>query len=130
MPRKKKYDFIGTKRSIEKKKRLIEALQKTGCNISKSCEIVGISRTEFYRMKKEDPEFEKAVENVYEALIDFAESALLKQIRDGNTTAIIFFLKTKGRHRGYIEKHDFDLGSVEIVIEGVNAGKKENTDKN
>ena len=33
-----------------------------------------------------------------------AEDQLIKQIREGNLTATIFYLKTKGQARGYIEK--------------------------
>ena len=39
-----------------------------------------------------------------EAILDFAESKLKQEINDGNITAIIFFLKTKGKIRGYVEK--------------------------
>lgn len=41
-----------------------------------------------------------------ESMIDTAESMLYKQIGEGNTTAIIFFLKTQGRQRGYIERQE------------------------
>jgi hypothetical protein len=36
--------------------------------------------------------------------IDFAESQLHKQIKEGSTAATIFFLKTKGKQRGYVER--------------------------
>ena len=35
------------------------------------------------------------------------EGQLLSQIRRGNITAIIFFLKTKAKHRGYVERHEY-----------------------
>ena len=37
--------------------------------------------------------------------LDLAETKLIGAIRDGNMTAIIFYLKTKGADRGYIEHH-------------------------
>lgn len=40
--------------------------------------------------------------------LDFAESELFKQIKEGNITGVIFFLKTKGKKRGYIERSEFD----------------------
>ena len=36
--------------------------------------------------------------------LDFAETMLMKHIREGDTTSLIFYLKTKGRERGYVER--------------------------
>ncbi len=36
--------------------------------------------------------------------LDLAESQLLTAIREGNMTGVIFYLKTKGKHRGYSER--------------------------
>jgi hypothetical protein len=52
---------------------------------------------------REDADYKAAVEELSDVAIDFAESQLHKQIKDGNSTATIFFLKTKGKKRGYVE---------------------------
>ena len=91
-----------------KKQAVVQALKVSFGNITTACEQVGITRTTFYRWKAEDPEFKEVVENIDEYLLDFAEHSLFKQIRDGNTTATIFYLKTKGKHRGYIEKQEIE----------------------
>ncbi len=44
--------------------------------------------------------------------LDFMESRLLKAIDKGNVTAIIFYLKTKGKDRGYIEPQEIDHGMM------------------
>ena len=55
--------------------------------------------------------------------IDFAESSLKKQIKDGNTTATTFFLRTRGRKRGYNEKQEIDLTSGDERIKiNINLG--------
>lgn len=48
----------------------------------------------------------KAYEEANETTIDFVEQQLLKAIREGNITAMIFFLKTKAKHRGYVERQE------------------------
>lgn len=88
----------------ELQKRLVlEALRSALGIVSQACNSVGISRQTFYEWKRNDPDFAQEVEDVYETAIDFAESKLFKQIESGNTTATIFFLKTKGKKRGYVE---------------------------
>lgn len=89
-----------------KKKTLIEAYRKSFGNISVACRSIGIDRSTHYRWLKEDEQFAKAIEEIEpdEDLVDFAENALQKKIQDGDTTAIIFTLKTKGKKRGYVER--------------------------
>ena len=42
-------------------------------------------------------------------MIDLAESKLMENIEDNDNTSIIFFLKTKGKKRGYIEKQEVEV---------------------
>jgi transcriptional regulator with PAS, ATPase and Fis domain len=88
------------------KKAAIQALYKSRGNISTACTAVGINRTTFYTWQKEDPEFAEAYSNVTEYCIDTVEDKLKEKIEDGDTTAIIFYLKTIGKRRGYIERQE------------------------
>ena len=47
--------------------------------------------------------FKAEVEAINEASLDYVESKLMTAIHNDNITAIIFYLKTKGKKRGYIE---------------------------
>jgi hypothetical protein len=88
------------------KKALVEALEKSLGVVSTACKAAGISRDTHYRWLKEDPDYKAQVEELSEVAIDFAESHLHKLIKDGNPAATIFFLKTKGKNRGYVERQE------------------------
>ena len=102
-------------KSNNKKKEFINAMYKTKCNVSESCSIAGISRQTFYNWTNKDPEFAEAVEEANEANVDFVESSLLQRINEGDTTAIIFYLKTKGKKRGYVETQEI-VGNKETPV--------------
>ena len=58
-----------------------------------------------------------AVEDMVEGNLDLAEGTILKAMAEGNLTAAIFYLKTKGKQRGYIERVEAsgkDGGPLEI----------------
>jgi hypothetical protein len=90
------------------KDQMVAALEKTLGIVTKACEMVGISRETHYRWLRTDEAYKEKVESVGDIALDFAESELFKQIKEGNITGVIFFLKTKGKKRGYIERSEFD----------------------
>lgn len=98
------------------KKALLQALEKSLGVVTSACKTVGVGRTIFYKYLKEDPEFAAAVDDIQNITLDFAESQLHKQIKDGSTAATIFYLKTKGKKRGYIERTEVDhRGAVPVA---------------
>lgn len=88
----------------KKKAQFIDALKQKGGIICKACEAVNINRGTYYLWKENDRDFAEQCREVEESMVDFVESKLMQQINDGDTTATIFYLKTKGKHRGYVEK--------------------------
>ena len=93
------------------KKAMLDALEKSLGVVTSACKSVGVGRTTHYLWMDTDPEYKAAVEELSGVAIDFAESQLHKQIKEGNSTATIFFLKTKGKHRGYIERQEIQTTS-------------------
>lgn len=84
-----------------KKRVMIEAMKRTLNNVSASVKYAQISRDTHYRWLKQDSKYRERLDTVNEELLDFAEMQLFKLIALGKQRSIIFFLKTKGKHRGY-----------------------------
>ena len=88
----------------DKKKKFMVAFKESKAIVTVSCITTGISRQTFYNWMENDEAFKLEVEDARELQIDFVESKLLDMIEAGDTTAIIFYLKTRGKNRGYNEK--------------------------
>jgi hypothetical protein len=97
-----------TNKSNNYKKRLLVALEKSLGVVSTACKKAKLSRKTFYEYCKEDADFKAAVDDIQDVALDFAESRLFKSIADGSDTATIFYLKTKGKKRGYIERQEVE----------------------
>ena len=93
------------------KKALLDALEKSLGVVTTACKKVGVGRTTYYEWYNNDPEFKDKVDELKNVALDFAESQLHKQIQDNSTSATIFYLKTQGKKRGYVERQELDLSS-------------------
>ena len=113
------------------KKQLIDAMEKCLGIVSQACKQVGISRTTYYEYYNTDPDFKKAIDDIENVALDFAESSLHQQIKDKIPTSTIFYLKTKGRKRGYIETKDItnNGGSFTNPFEGLTLEQLEKLSK-
>jgi hypothetical protein len=99
------------------KNAMLDALEKSLGVVTTACRSVGIGRTTHYLWLEQDAEYRKAVDELQNMTLDFAESQLHKQIKEGNTTATIFYLKTKGKKRGYVERQEIQVdGAVESKV--------------
>lgn len=87
---------------------MIEALEKSLGVVTTACKTVGISRQTHYEWLREDDQYRDAVEDIGDVALDFAESQLHKQIQSGEVSSTIFYLKTKGKKRGYVERSEVD----------------------
>jgi len=95
-------------RKITKKKAFISAYARLNGNVTLTCKSIGISRRIYYTWAEEDKKFKQEVDDSYEEVKDWVESKLLKLIENDNVTAIIFYLKTQCKDRGYIEPKSGD----------------------
>ena len=88
------------------KSSLLKALKKALGVVTTACLNSGCSRETFYKYCKDDAAFKTKVDDISNIAIDFVESQLHKQIQGGSTAATIFYLKTKAKHRGYVERQE------------------------
>lgn len=88
------------------KESLLKALNDTSGIVSSACKAVNISRMTFYRWYEEDAEFHEKVDDVKELQKDFCEALILKKMKEGDTTMIIFYAKTQMKDRGYTERKE------------------------
>jgi len=86
-----------------RKRAMLKSMKATLGNVSISTDAVGINRTTHYKWMKSDDNYKNQIVEINERALDFSEAALLKNIQAGKEASIFFYLKTKGKHRGYVE---------------------------
>ena len=104
-------------RTEHNKRAMIIALEKSLGVVQDACKSINVGRTTYYEWLKSDEEFRQGILEIKEVSLDFVESKLFELINGirkessrgkiyntpPSVTAIIFYLKTQGKKRGYIE---------------------------
>jgi len=85
----------------QRKAMVLEILEKNMGLVSPTMKRLGMSREVYYKWRREDPEFKRRTEEIREVVVDFGETCLMQQMKEGSVQAILGFLKAKGRDRGY-----------------------------
>jgi hypothetical protein len=109
-----------------KKEQFLEALEKSMGIMSQAAKKIGVDRTTPYKWMREDDDYNDRVKELLNVSLDFVEGKLFEAIQDGNITAIIFYLKTKGKVRGYVERHELagvDDKELKVEIEVIRTNK-------
>lgn len=110
-------------------KQIESALRKTHGLIAHAAEILNVSRPAIHDRIKRSPRLQEVMKEIEERLIDQSENVIYHHMSNKNLTAAIFHLKTKGKNRGWIERHENELsGKIDapLIIERVIV-KKEKT---
>lgn len=95
-----------------------EALSVNGGMPSQAARTLGCSISTILRWMEREPELKAIQRDSAEALVDLAEIALKRRILLGDTTAIIYTLKTQGKNRGWGERLELsgpDGGPVKVM---------------
>ncbi len=109
-----------------KKKRVAErytvaqvakALRESDGRVSGTAAALKCSRTAVYGYLERYEALAEVTQEARENALDVAEDKLMKLVRAENLTAIIFYLKTQGKQRGYIERAEHDLNPGNRPVE-------------
>jgi hypothetical protein len=110
-----------------KKALVLQCLVESHGVVTMACNNADVGRTTFYAWMNEDSEFKKEVEDITEQAIDYVESKLYLLIENQDTAATLFYLKTKGRKRGYQERIEETNTDRNIII-NISTDKPNETD--
>lgn len=133
-PKKRPKSSKSSKILKEKQERFLEIFFKNMGMVYISCEKANIVSSTYYEWLK-NPIFAQKIDEINKKIMDFGESALYRLIQKGNPQAILFYNKTKNKHRGYIEKQEIEMSGkvdhepVEIQIVYSNNEIKDNSNK-
>lgn len=105
-----------------------KALEKAHGNMAAVARAFGVSRSGVWKFCNENEELKEYQKELREAMLDKVEGGLHGNALQGNVTAQIFILKTIGRNRGYVERHEIagPNGPVEVMVKHVK--RDSNTD--
>jgi len=99
--------------------KMIAEIKKARGNISVAAAACGVCRTTFYNRLNDLETVKKVLHDVREKRTDYVEDKLMELIDVGNITAIIFYLKTQAKSRGYVERQEREItgkDGKELVI--------------
>lgn len=100
--------------------RVEEALRNSAGIVLAAANILGCSPTTVRAHVAKHKRLQRVITEIEEDTCDLAESQLLKAIGAGDLKAVIFYLKTKGKRRGFSEKSEIEVtgkggGPVRVI---------------
>lgn len=109
---KPKQEIITIKKRTVTDEEIAEALeasygvQTAACQWLAKNKKVQIERSTISKRIAKSEMLQKAAHTATDVMLDVAENKLFNLINKGDKTAIIFFLKCKGKGRGYVERQE------------------------
>ncbi len=97
------------------------ALRKANGLQAHAAEMLNVSRPAIHDRIKRSPRLQEVMKEIEERLIDKSENVVYHHMQNKNLTAAIFHLKTKGKARGWVEKHENEIsgkndGPIKVTL--------------
>jgi hypothetical protein len=96
-----KQDFLTRRQRL-----ILKTLAKCNGIITHAMKLGRFNHCTHQKYMRENSKYSEAYNEIVESTVDMAEQSLLNQVVGENTAATIFYLKTKGKHRGYVERQE------------------------
>lgn len=85
---------------------MVKVIEQSRGLLTHAADALGCDRKTIYNYAKEYPEVQAAIDSARDRMTDVAEGKLFQKISEGDNTALIFYLKTQGKKRGYVERQE------------------------
>ncbi len=88
------------------KRELLDAMQQNGGFAYASAKLIGVPYSTVHYWMHNDPGFMKEYEEIKGRLLDRMEQELIQRAMNNKDrdACLLFYLKTQGKHRGYVER--------------------------
>ena len=82
---------------------VIEALRKTDGMVTIAAKELSVSYNTLSKYIRNNKKIQTELQSIEENILDMVQSKLMTMIDEGNPSAVYFYLKCKGKNRGFIE---------------------------
>ena len=106
--RGRKREIISQRKPWTTEEQIAKALKASGGLITHAARKLGVTQPAVSQRVKSSEFLQAVIQEITESTLDLAESQLMEKIREGHIAAIIFYLKTKGRDRGFSERMEIN----------------------
>ena len=109
---------------------IADAIRNARGFVTAAAQELGCSRRTVYRYLKKFAGAQESLEDAREKRHDFVENQLMKAVDKGNITAIIFYLKTQCKERGYVERYQQEItgkdgGPIQTEAVGIDQSERD-----
>lgn len=102
---------------VKRQNEFINELIRNDYHITRTVKKLDMHPGVYYKWLDTDKKFAEKIRKLRDCEIDLIEDAFRDLVKQRNPSAVIFGLKTRGAHRGYVEKQQIEhFGSTGIMI--------------